>query len=195
MLETSISEEVSLHAARQKDLLARIKEQHPEVNVGLTLLISNFENDRYRFWQESSFYYYTGITEAATVFIQDMDGHSALYVPNCDNRAQWVYSPIEITPKTIKKFGINELAELGEKCVGYQIFPFFKPENYSNVIERLKKLIDTGGKIFTLCPDNDREYIEQRLVLTQLKKFIPELDEHLIDISEIVASLRRTKDM
>src|SRR3989304_4419821 len=185
MLEATLSEEVSLHAARQRDLLKEIKERHPEIKDGLTLLISNFENDRSQFWQESSFYYYTGITEAATVFIQDMDGHSTLYVPNCDNRAQWVYSPIELTSETVKKFGINELAELGSKCVGYQLFPFFKPENYSNVIKRLKKLINNGGTIFTLCPNNDREYIEQRLVLTQLKNFVPELDKHLIDISDI----------
>ncbi len=186
----------AIYAARQKDLVEEIKMQYPDIDNGLILFISNFENERFRFWQESSFYYYTGITEAGTVFIQDMENHSKLYIPNCSvSRELWIHSPLELTKENINKHGIDQLEMLGEKCKGYQLFPFFKKDSYQNVINRVQELIKNGGTIFTLAPDNEYQYVEQRLVLKQLSSFIPNLEKSIVNISDIVASMRRTKDM
>lgn len=186
----------STHALRRKDVLRLIQEKYPKID-GALFLIAGFEHDRARFWQESSFYYYTGITEAALVFMQDViAGTSTMYVPNCGGvREQWIYSPIPVTQKNAKKLAIDTVTELGDRCAGYQLFPFFKHENYSHVIAKLREIIKSNGKIFTLYPANEHQYIEQRLVINHLVELIPNLKQHIVDISELVADMRRSKDM
>jgi Xaa-Pro aminopeptidase len=189
------SVDFSTHALRRKDLLNLIQEKYPKVD-GTLMLIAGFEHDRARFWQESSFYYYTGIVDAALVCMQDIGGQSTIYIPNCGGvREQWIHSPIPVTQKNAKKLAIDIVTELGDRCAGYQLFPFFKHENYSNVIARLRELIKKNGKVFTLYPANEHQYVEQRLVINHLVELIPNLKQHIIDISEIVADMRRSKDM
>ena len=53
-----------LYTLRRKDLVARIREAHPE-QPGLIVLFAGFENELHRFLQESSFYYFTGLDEPA----------------------------------------------------------------------------------------------------------------------------------
>ena len=160
------------------------------------MLIAGFENDRVSFWQESSFFYYTGITEPGAVMMINFEGKSTLYIANCGTvREQWMYSPVSLTQDNAKTLGVEQVTVLGDQCVGYQLFPFFKQASYGHVLARLKKLIAEKGTIFTLYPDNEHEYVEQRLVINRLTMLVDSLSDHVIDVSSIVAYARRMKDM
>ncbi len=188
-------QDFSIFKTRRKELVNRLQEQYPDTQQGLIVLIAGFEADRVRFWQESSFFYYTGITEPGTVLTMDMAGHTTLYVPNCgDTRAQWVYSSIQLTEANAKTLGMDTVTTLGDRCTGYQLFPFFKQENYGHILKKLKALVQEKGKLFTLYPDNEHAYVEQRLIIQRLNMMVPSLWEHIVDISMVVAAMRRRKD-
>ena len=186
----------SLCKKRRTELINSIKEQYPKLKSGLVLLIAGFETNRAVFWQESSFFYYTGVTEPGAALAVDLNGHSTLYIPNCgDVREKWIYSPISLTKENAKEIGVDEVTVLGDQCAGFQLFPYFKSASYGHIIARLKQLIKNDGTLFTLYPDNEHEYVEQRLVLQRLFEFVPGLSTHIKDVSPIVAAMRRQKDM
>ncbi len=190
-----MKKDFNVYALRRKDLVNRIKEHHSS-NHGTVMILSGFETERSVFWQESSFFYYTGVTEPSTVLTIDLDGKSALYEPNFGGaRKQWVYSPIELTQENAKILGVDTVAVLGEKCAGYMLFPFFKKEAYSTIIAKLTQLVKEDSALFTLYPDNEHGYLEQRLVIDRLKTMVPGLAEIIVDVSDIVADMRRSKDM
>jgi len=188
-------QDFSLYATRRKELLEYIKEEHAELNNGVIMFTAGFENDRAKFWQESSFYYYTGVTEPGAVLMIDLTGKSTLYIPNCGTtREQWMHSPVALTQENAKTLGVDEVMVLGDQCAGYQLFPFFKQKSYGHVLARLKKLATDKGALFTLYPDNEHEYVEQRLVLNRLISLVDGLDDQIMNISALVADARRQKD-
>ena len=188
-------QDFSLYATRRKELLETIKDEHPTLKKGVVMLIAGFENDRVKFWQESSFYYYTGVTEPGAVLMIDLVGKSTLYIPNCGTtREQWMHSPVALTQENAKTLGVDEVMVLGDKCAGYQLFPFFKQASYGHVLARLKKLAADKGSLFTLYPDNEHEYVEQRLVLNRLISLVEGLFDQIMNISALVADARRRKD-
>lgn len=188
-------QDFSVFKARRKELVTRLTELYPQTKNGLVMLIAGFESDRMRFWQESSFFYYTGIVEPGTVLTMDMTGRTTLYIPHCgDTRAQWVYSPIKLTQDNAKNIGVDSVQVLGEKCGGYQLFPFFKQESYGIILEKLKALVQEKGTLFTLYPDNEHAYVEQRLIVHRLQMLVNNLGSQIVDISSVVAAMRRRKD-
>ena len=191
-----LKKDFSIQKARRQELLKAIQQEHDVADESLVMLVAGFENDRTAFWQESSFLYYTGITEAATVLTLDFDYKTSLLVPNCgDEREKWIYSPISLTQESAKQLGVDEVTVLGDRCAGYQLFPFFKAESYVHIITRLKKIVTDNAQLFTLYPANEHEYVEQRLVMNHLCEFVPGLKDKIIDVSPIVAEMRRQKDM
>ncbi len=181
--------------ARRKDLLALIKEKNSDAK-GLVVFVAGFENDRARFWQESSFYYYTGVIDPGVVMVMDMEGTTTLYVPNCGAlRKQWVFSPIALEQENAKKLAVDHVENLGQTCAGFQLFPFFKQQSYQDFIALVQKTVSANETIFTLYPDNEHEYVEQRLVVDRLKNFVPKFADSINDISPLVAHMRCTKDM
>ncbi len=188
-------QDFSVFKTRRKELLTRITELYPDKKNGLVMLIAGFESDRVRFWQESSFFYYTGITEPGTVLTIDMAGHTTLYIPNCgDVRGQWVYSSVSLTQDNAKNLAIDTVTILGDRCAGYQLFPFFRQENYGHMLAKLKALVQEKGTLFTLYPDNEHAYVEQRLIIHRLQMLVNNLSNHILDISPLVAAMRRRKD-
>ncbi len=181
------------HERRQK-LLDAIKQAYPQVSYGVVLIIGSFEHDRYRFRQESSCYYLTGIKEAGIAYTIDFTGKTTLYVPNCGiNRAAWVESAITPETKEFKNWRIDDIRYVGDTCKGYRFSPLFTAPEYKNIINYLTAHIRAQGKIFTLNSDNPHEYIEQKLVLERLGHLIPGLASALEDISPLVARMRRKK--
>jgi Xaa-Pro aminopeptidase len=188
-------QDFSVFKTRRKELLAHLKERYPHKKNSIVLFIADFEHDHMRFWQESSFFYFSGITEPATVLVIDGDEQTTLYMPNCgDVREKWIYSPIRLSQDNAKRLGIDTITVLGDRCAGYQLFPFFKQASYGNIVALLQSLVKEKGTLFTLYPDNEHAYVEQRLVLQRLQIMIPGLQEVISDISPIVADMRRRKD-
>ncbi len=184
----------SIYAARRKDLAASVKNSHKKEN-GVVFLFAGFENERMRFRQESSFYYYTGITEPGCVLAVDLGGKATLWVPHTTTkRAQWVEADIPLTQENAQKFGINEIKFLGSKSLGYQFHHFFYQEEYENFIAFIHQCVADDIAMFTLNPDDASSYAEQRLILQRLHKFV---SQHfsLHDISPLIHAARRRKDM
>lgn len=195
MLNKSYETNFSVYKTRRNELVKFIKEAFPQKR-GFIVLFAGFENDRASFWQESSFYYYTGITEPGVVIMLDTEGPATLLVP-CfgQRRAQWMYTPLPLIQDNADIVGFDEIAEMGDECGGYQIFPFSKLANYRHLIDRLKKVVRDSNALFTLCPDDESHYSDQRLVLGRLTSIITGLDQQCIDISALVSRMRRQKGM
>jgi len=183
-----------IYAKRRADLIKNIQ-TNPDVACGAVVLFAAFENDRSEFRQESSFYYYTGITEPGVALWIDLNGKTTLFVPHCSTqRAKWVASTVAPTAEHARLLGVDEIRVLGKELPGYVTSQFFAQETYQAFMDEIQKLISSNGKIFTLAPQDAHSYVEQRLVVARLKEFIPALAGAVVDVSPLVAAMRRKKD-
>ncbi|MFI5332471.1 MAG: aminopeptidase P N-terminal domain-containing protein [Candidatus Babeliales bacterium] len=183
------------YSDRRKELIERVKEMPQARNGGVIVLFAGFEQSRLLFRQESSFYYYTGITEPGVVAVLNLDGSSTLWIPNCGNeREKWMTSVLTPSDEHAQKLSFTEIKHLGSQCVGYQFYPMFPRQEYEYLLAILQGYAVAKTPIFTLVPANAKEYSEQRLLLERLKIFLPALADIVVDISPLVASMRRPKD-
>lgn len=181
---------------RRNDLVKVLKTQYPhQADSGVIVLFGGFEHDRTTFRQESSFYYLTGVEEPASAVLIDIrSGFSTLYLPNFGKeREKWVDPEVTLTKENKNAFGFDALALLGEPCKGYQCHPFFTPQEYSSLLKILKQCIQNKQSIFTFNPTNQHAYIEQRFIIQRIHSMLPGFNELCLDISPLVAHMRRTK--
>ena len=189
-------QDASLYTLRRKDLIGMIKQEHQEVKNGAIVLIGAFENNRYRFRQESSFYYLTGITEPGAVAVIDLNGIATLYIPeHGDSRGAWVYTPVPLVQANAKALGFDYIKPLGQMAPGYQFHPLSDKSHYSTMSADLLKIISAQGTLFTLLADNAHEYIDQRCMVARFDSFIPGFLNACVNIADLVALMRRKKDM
>lgn len=182
-------------SARRAELIDRVKKQYPAITSGLIVLISNFEQETIRFRQESSFYYYTGITEAGLILTIDLTGATTLYTPCFStNRAQWVSCVIEPGSVSAQKYNLDEVVYMGNPVTGYSLPLLFSEQDCDYLTNVLKDhAANKKSAIFTLNPAHPRAYVEQKVALDRLSRFVPDLANSLVDISSIVAHMRRKK--
>jgi Xaa-Pro aminopeptidase len=183
---------------RRKSLIELVKQTHG-TDTGAIVLFAGLEHDRVRFRQESSFYYFTGITEPGVVLLLDLNGEGTLFIPQfATPRAVWVKTALSVssegTNTSAQNIGLQTIKYLGEPCAGYQLYPFFSEEGHSALIARLKKYLDAKAPLFSLNPPTAYGYVEQRWMLQRLTFFMPALSKAISDISPLVAKLRRKKD-
>ena len=182
-------EECSARLDRRSKLLALIEETYPE-KKGALLLCSSFEKDRESFYQDSSFDYIVGLQEPGVVFYKTPDKDAFLYEPAYSiDRSVW--SSIMYDQHHLQELDITQTKELGDVVLGYSISPFSKKDVYNNLADDIKKFINTDGYIFTLMKDVQ---FEIRATIEKLYLLVPELKERIIDISPLVAQLRRKKE-
>ena len=184
------------YVGNRKELIDLVKLTHPDVDNGLIVLFGDFEKSDKVFRQESSFYYFSGITEPGVALLTDMEGDSKLFIPHCyEERAKWYSS--SLTPEeNLQYLGIQSVEVLGQKIRGHTIHPFFEKNDYENLLEILRMRVKDGGKLFVLNPTDSYSYVTQRLILDRIKSFVPEIsDDCLIDISSLVTKLRRKKSI
>ncbi len=195
MTQLSKKQDFSIYAQRRKQLIASVKNQYPAAQ-GAILLFGGFETERIAFRQESSFYYYSGLNEPGLVMVLELTGKMIVYVPNHGAvKAQWVHSAVSLESDNASKVAFDEVRVLGKECVGYQFHPFFSVEEYRNLLQYLEVQIQQGNTIFTLNPASPSAYVEQRLTLKRLVEFMPAIVGHIQDISALVATQRRIKDI
>jgi Xaa-Pro aminopeptidase len=187
--------DVSLYNARMRKLIEAIKKKFGAQAKGAVVLIANFESDTHQFVQESSFFYLTGIREPGVILVHDLDGVSTLCVPQyAQDRSAWMNVACPLVQENANKLGVTTVKMMGEQCKGYSFHHFFKQAEAHHVLEHLTKIVDAGGQLFSLLPNNAHECVTQRFVIERLTKFAPHLAEKFVDISPLVAALRRTKD-
>jgi len=178
--------------SRRKSLIDALKEQFKQVQKTAILLFADFENPKFVFRQESSFYYLTGVTEPGAVFVIYFDGDNVeevLYLPDYGGvREKWVSAvakPEESDYKTKK---------LGDFCKGYFITPLFKKEKYSTLLEDLKQRVDDKTFICTLLDETGGKYFYQRQIYSGLVSSLPQLQKTTINIADIVHEMRKRKN-
>lgn len=179
---------------RRQLLLHKVRSAHKDAR-GLILLWASAEYERVRFRQESSFHYFTGVTEPSVVMTIDVEtGYTTLYTPACAiDRSIWVASDMPLVQEHAGLLGVDKVTALGQPCAGYQMNTFFKAAECEFVIRALTQTIEQGGSIFTVYPSATSGYAEQRLALYHMNEYVPELKKHLVDISPLVAQMRRKK--
>lgn len=180
---------------RRDALLDLIAQQYPDKS-GTVLLLAPLEMGHYKFLQESSFYYFSGISEPAMALMFSKNQPTTLYQPDFGSlRAKWVHSVDVINEQTKVLYGIDELQSLGKPVAGYQVDPYFPALDYQNLIDHLSEMVINKKTIFTLYPVHSSSYGSVKMVLDRLALFVPNLMNHVVDVSNLVAKLRKKKDM
>ncbi|MCC7414875.1 MAG: aminopeptidase P N-terminal domain-containing protein [Epsilonproteobacteria bacterium] len=189
-------QDFSVYTLRRQELVSRIKADN-KVHAGSVVLIcAGFEHDRVHFLQESSFFYFTGLEEPAAVALLDFEGASTLYLPQCGvDRAIWIAPmAVALEQNNSSILGFDTITCLGQKVSGYQMHPFFTAAEYEYLRARLASVVASGGSVFTCIPKNTSDsFAGQRFVVERLQSMIAGMTEVLVDISPIVASMRRVK--
>lgn len=188
-----MQKDFSIVKKRRQDLLSAIKSEYAG-KKGIVLLFGAFEQERYRFRQESSFYYLTNIEEPGVVLALEFDGKAVMYTPQYgESRTKWVDSVLlHASTAALTVMGIDKLEPLGEACKGYMLSSNCNAAEYAHLLGLIKQRVAQGNSIFTLYAGEN--YKEQRLIINSLAAEFPELKNHLIDISGIVAKMRRSKN-
>ena len=138
--------------------------------------------------QESNFYYLTGIHEPGAVMVTDLDDSTDIYIADTNNlREKWVAGALSLD--MAPKLDVEEVKYLGKQISGYEPNLFILDQNYANLTHVISSIIKSGGKIFTVKQDK----LQQTFILGQLAKFTPGLLEAIVDVSDLVATLRRHK--
>lgn len=190
------ADETSVHSLRRKELIESIKLTFPQVSEGVVVLLAAFEQGSERFRQDKTFFYYTGVTEPGTALVIDLTGKSTLYIPNCfEKRAQWMTLPEALVNRDAKALSVDAVELLGDECEGYELNPYFSASEYAHMITRMSNVIAKGGSVFATAPGNGHEYLYARFAFDHLQKFIPELQKSVVDVSAMIASSRRRKDV
>ncbi|MBP6869530.1 aminopeptidase P N-terminal domain-containing protein [Candidatus Babeliales bacterium] len=179
---------------RREALLELVKAEHAAC-AGTIFLFAPCDDPGRSFVQDSSFYYFSGVVEPASVMMVRSSEHVFYRPAYTDLRNQWVASPIQITENYMQTIGFDSLASTGERYDSIHVYPYFDFNLYHNIIGLLSNMLARGEKIFTIYPTNSYESFMVRMVIDRLALVVPHLKENIIDISLQVAQLRRKKDM
>lgn len=184
-----------IYKTRRQELVKRLKEKNPTVSKFTILLIGAFEDSHSRFVQESSFYYYTGIIEPGAFIIIDQDAHTTVYIPTYkEPRSKWVEGALEVGESAhVKECCVEAIESLGASCTGYSATPLFTFSEASALIKRLEAAVAKKESVFTTVSSNAHSYVFQKLILERLGVFVAGLKEHCVDVSPLIAAMRRKK--
>jgi Xaa-Pro aminopeptidase len=180
-----------IYKKRRQDLVSAIKKEFPQKN-GIVLVVGRFEQERHCFRQDSTFYYLTGVEEPGSALIIDLDAAATLFIPATTvNRAQWLEGSLTTDQKLADQYGFTKIEHLGQAQPGYTASPLAPVSAYENMLQQLA----SAGIIFTCIPGSVHQYIEQKFILERLKGFSPKAFSDLVDISALVARMRRKKSL
>ncbi|MBT4578026.1 M24 family metallopeptidase [bacterium] len=186
--------EYGIYAQRRQELVASLKKEYPSLKTGAVLLSANYESDRIRFLQDSTFYYFTGINEPGMQLLLNLDGTSVLYLPKFkQNRSLWVKGGIELSPEWKKQLLVDDIRFLGKAGMGYSPTPFFDQALWQDLLANLSGIINKAGKIFIAKADDGLSRFGQTIVQRKLMQLLPTMEQNVCDISSVIASMRRSK--
>lgn len=180
---------------RRAALLKLIAEHHQD-KQGSVFLFAPLEMDHQVFIQDSSFFYFTEIREPACVVTYSMQEPTVFYQPNFGStRAQWMDIVDVVNDDTKALYGFDSVKFSGQPLAGYSMYPYFAPEAYQNVIDLLTMMVAKKQFIFTTYPTQPKVYAMVKMLIDRLALFVPGLLSQIVDISDLIAMLRRKKDM
>jgi Xaa-Pro aminopeptidase len=187
----------SLFKTRRKELVDLIHREQGTVS-GAILLIAGFEPAGQKFCQDSSFFYYTGITEPGLILLLELSGKATLFVPQFKvNRAQWLPASIQCSHDAAA-WGCDALMPLGDFSVGHQLAPDAKKDVFKNIHTALAQIVGKKGKIFAFCPGStcySYAFGGQHVVLSCCHQVVAGFESALVDAAPFIARQRQIKDM
>jgi len=181
----------SIYIERREKLIKTIREKHHNKN-GVVLFLADFENKKYKFRQESTFYYFTGLEEPGMALSVSLNGPTFAYLAQySEPRNKWATSILYGADKSsIKSWGIDEIQYLGNVCQGYSISSLCGATEYEYLLKILEDHAAQGNYIFTTYAVGGTM---QKMIIDRFISLLPGLAKQIIDISDIVSSFRRTK--
>lgn len=183
-----------MYKKRRDALIDLVKNAHTAFE-GRIFLFAPCDDPHRNFMQDSSFYYFSGIEEPASVMVLDAS-EQFFYMPAYTAlRKAWVAKPVELTQSYIQQIGFDDIRYSGKEYTGIHVYPYFDFMIYQTIITLLHAMIARGEKIFTIYPVNSHDAVMVRMVIDRLASVLPGLKEHIVDISPQVAILRRKKEM
>jgi|SaaInlStandDraft_5_1057022.scaffolds.fasta_scaffold00017_96 Xaa-Pro aminopeptidase len=193
--ESSIS--LQEYKERRTELCHKVQ-QEGRVKSGVIVLIANFDDDvdsRYPIVQERNFYYYTGVELPGAVLVLEFSGKTTLYIQNNSSVYQHFTEHCFDTSKACaERIGVDEIKYLGEDTNIRCMSPFVSVGEYGNFIVFLQKQINQGKKIVTGYPLKKTGYVLQKCLLNHLSKnFVYNLDQAIVDCSDLIISMRLCK--
>jgi Xaa-Pro aminopeptidase len=184
----------SRYKDRRNALVQAVAQAHPSF-TGKVYLFAPCDDPGRSFVQDSSFYYFSGIVEPASMMLLDRHEQNFFYPAYTEMRNQWVASDDQINQDFIEKAGFDRMCQLGHEVAAVHIYPYFDFLVYQQVIAAITEALSRGEKIFTIYPTHSSESVAVRMVIDRLALVIPHLLENIVDVSPQIARLRRKKDM
>lgn len=177
-----------IYSNRRKILLENLKLKYSDRRKGMLVLCAGIEDERYRFVQDSNFYYFTGLNEPGAVLCVDFDGREILFLPSYGKRRdQWI-----VKDEQLSRF--ENVESLGDACSGYTLMPHFVSNEYLTITDTIKSYLTSDGLAFVLTkPYRSDTFItsyrsEKILDTVGLSK------GQRKDITNLVHGMRRKKD-
>lgn len=188
----SHTHDYAINQQRRRTLCQYIQKKYGQ--KGKILLCAHFEQEARSFVQDASFWYFTGIMEpGATLTIDVETGFTTVWVPNFGTeRAKWVADALVPSEKLAQLLLVDRIEYLGNQCRGYQWHPFFSASEYHNLLKQLEGDLEQYT-IYSLNPEHSYTYIDQRLLLQRISRLLPHFEQKVVDISGVVAQMRRSK--
>ncbi len=188
----------SCYKKRRSKLIEKIRAAYPGVKNSVVILFANFEPDVDEFKQERHFFYLTGIKEPGMALLLDIaSGRSTVYTPgNMEKRSIWAaVQPVFLQKNAAAILGVDQTIELESEDDQAFAGPFFNESDYRVLVDRLKEVVKNNGKVFTLNPTINRLVsMDQRCMVGQFCKYIPQLQEHIEDITSLLFLMRKVKE-
>ncbi len=179
---------------RKEQLCKRINEQLGCKATGALLLFGGLDFGHKAFVQESSFYYVTGLSDPGLVWLHEIESKSTIYMPEYRyDKSAW--SPMKVSLNTAPdQVYVDHIKPLGAALRTNELTLLFDKEEVASLLIAIERLLRDRKTLFVLNPHGGSEYIEQRIFLNRLIQFMPDIADALVDISPLIADLRRTKE-
>src|SRR3982750_876849 len=123
-----------IYKQRRDALLKLVAQEHPGLS-GPVLLFAPCQIPNHIFVQDSSFYYFSGVQDAACV-MQLSATEQILYQPDYDaTREKWVATAQKITQDSAAALGFDTVAVTGKKVQSIEIYPYFDFAVYQHIVD------------------------------------------------------------
>jgi Xaa-Pro aminopeptidase len=192
--ELDISENIfPFVKSRRERLLEQVKKRFSE-KKGVIVLSGSFLQLPETFVQDSTFWYFTGISEPGCVLTISLeDGKAILFVPHYHSqKQQWDVQHVT-KDSDAEGFLFDEIRPLGEEIVGLTVSPRLDATIFSNLKKYLQEVLQSDGYLFTIFPHDATSYAID-IFLQYVKKEAEITEKQYVNIAQIVTEMRMKKD-
>lgn len=184
----------AFYEQRRKALVESVKAQYPQEKDGAIVLLAAFEDGKHAFRQDSSFYYYTGITEPGAIVVIEFSGASQLFIPAyATPRADWLIEEVVATDQCARRLSLSGIRYMGKPQSGYEPNLLASRENYEDFLAYCTQRIAAGGKLYLPYGQHTRNLLYPVFIM-HMQQLMPDFGRHVVDITRPIAWQRARKN-